>query len=163
MWDEMTQSIVQLPETAYIRYRGDYLKIENHRVLHLGGLFGMIDHIVNRLESDRDTLSELEQHNISFEAAIECCITELEDNPDILADFIFWGYKIESLRNRGVRNANRNEIIVFAGTPAGRDIVGDITDKIRDCNNWADLYDMIEPGSDFNKNIRQKIRAIIKQ
>ena len=156
----MEQSIVQLPFMAFVKFRVSYVRIRNHKVINHNGLFGAIRTIILREKADRQILTKFEKHGINFEAVIEYCANELEDDSRILADMIRWGYGIRGQIKDGVYMKECND---FSKSPTGRPIADMFVDNIRDCRDWQELYDELHPQSTFSKHMTKKIHKEMTQ
>ena len=152
------QSIVRLPEMVDFKIGRWPVIIWDHRITDSGGLLNVIKNLAGDMQADRETLSQFEDHGISYETAIECCIGELEEDPHILAEFIYWDYKIEKSKKSYYQGKISNELGFFVNSEMGRNIADHIIEKLRDCQNWGELYDEMHPDSKFNEDIIKQIR-----
>ena len=158
----MPQSLILLPERANIRILGWGIEIREHKVVGWGGLWGRIINIIEDTESHRGTLYQLEKHGLGYEAAIEWCARELEDNAYILAQFIYLNYNTDRIREMVGENV-MNIIHVFSKGVTGRKMADQFTEKIRSCENWQELYDELHPASKFNLDMKNKITVELKR
>ena len=157
----MPQSLIQLPKTANFRILGWSIIIEDHTITNNYGLLGKITRIIVELPVDRQALYQFEKHGISWEAAIEYCTRELEDNPRILATVIRY-YGID----KGVRSDTMddwNNRVSFSESAAGRKIAEQFVEKIRSCGNWGELYDELQLTTKFSKYMKERIIKEIKK
>ena len=154
----MPQSLTQLPETANIGIGKTYTTIVNHKVTgYHSGIIGQILSVTKCKKCDRYSLAEFEKHGISFEAAIENSVLDLEDdNPDGLASIVYWKYDIREL---GGINQEWNHWACrnFAESAAGRIMAEQLVEKIRSCNNWEELYDELHMSSQFQQDIKSRL------
>ena len=146
----MPQSLTQLPEEADIRIARKNVTIQNHKVLERGGLTGRIRLIIEDENSDIQSLYQFEKHGVSYEAAIEYCAQEFEEDAVILANFI-------------VRNLNERRALSFSESVAGRKIAEQFIEKIRSCDNWGELYEELHRSSRFHQEIVDKISTELEQ
>ena len=149
----MAQSLVGLPKKTRFEINGILIEIKNHKVTEIMGLVGKIKWIANTKESDRDTLTEFEKYRISFETAIECCVQELENNPIILGSTIWW-YDIKT---------NLKAIIDFSATGNYETYAELYIEKLRDCQNWGELYDELNNKSRFARYMKRLFSKGLKQ
>ena len=154
------QSIVEFPKTVNFNICGWPISIYNHTVKVIGGLCTVLMSIVKDSKSDRNTLVKFEDHGISFNGVVEYCATELEDNPGRFATIIWGHYDVGRLQNKADIKCILAE---FSKSGTGLVLAEKFADKIRDCANWEELYDILHPDGDFQKNITSKIREAIKQ
>ena len=145
----MAQFLIQLPKEASFEIEGLYTSIKDHRVVN-GNLCDMIMHMVKLPYSDRQTLYKLEKHGITFEAAIECCVTEMENIVWVLVNAIGWDYTYWENERDTLKN--------FSESAAGRTMAGQYVDKIRSCSSWDELHDEFNQKSKFQQEIIKKIR-----
>ena len=158
----MPQSLIQLPETADFYIGGWPITIRNHKVVDVdGGLISRIIDIVHDTMISRGMLDELEKHGISFEAAIEYSVAELEQDAKGLTDVIYSAYHTETVKvdNRYYFwNVNDK----FSSSDAGRKITSLFVEKIRSCDNWGELYDEMHLTSEFIQDIKNRIPEEVK-
>ena len=131
----MPQDMTRLPQTTYFRILGAGMTIRNHKIIHRnGGLITWMMDLINDPSSNRDILTEFEKHGISFEAAVEQCVRELEDCAEPLAH-CFARYppfkRIKILKGA----ARMYTFIEFQKSMSGRKIAESFVDKIRSCEN----------------------------
>ena len=159
----MAQSLTGLPESADIDIANWWVSIRDHEIIDGdGGLFNMIIGIAGVEGFGRGMLYQLEKLGISYEAAIECCAHELEQNVGVLVDVIRW-----HIIRCGIEDMTGEEYVdlflSFSKSEAGRNIAGQFVEKIRSCDNWDDLYDELNHMSKFYKDMRKKIGMELKQ
>ena len=156
----MTQSIAALPKDMGCEIMGWCLDIKDHTVLSVAGMSGMIFGIASETLSNGNTLNQMEKYGVSFECVIECCVQELEEDPYTLASIMHVHYVFGDIINDD--DDSWNHFLNFSKSPTGRTIADMFIDKIRDCHNWEQLYDMTEPNSKFNTNAKKQIKEAIK-
>ena len=149
----MGQSLTQMPKKTDFKICGWEISIMEHKARGSEGLYGRIVFIVEDPESNRDTIQQFEKYGISFEAAIECCAEELEENPGVLAWFISWEYDM----------GDSGFIAGFSESEAGRSTATQLMEKIRSCDNWVELYDELHHSSRFQKEMKSKILKELEQ
>ena len=164
----MPQSLTQLPQYVEFEIGACVVKIHDHRVVYLGGLFARIRCVINNEFSHRAMLQQFEKYGVSYEAAIECCAVELEQNAEILAYLIGPEMLVDTQKTLGIRPAismkNGWELILdFSESEAGRAIAGQYIDKIRSCDDWGELYDELHVSSRFQKEMENRIKKEVKQ
>ena len=157
----MTQSLVQLPESAHFIIEGWVVEIKNHRVTDDGGLTGWIMGIVMSGYSNRDSLAEFEKHGISYEAAIEECCCELEDRTEVLADFIDIWYNSQSMWDNEY-TFTWEQIHTFSKNSRGVKFAEEFIDRMRSCEDWGEFYDEMHCGNKFHKDMAKKTMMEIK-
>ena len=150
----MAQDLTQLPETADFKIGMWPITIRNHKVTDENAMFGSIIWIVNRTDLGRDVLNKFEKHGISYEAVIECCAKELEENPKVLDFFIKWMYVIRN---------SKEPTVGFSKSKRGRFIADQLVEKIRSCDNWGELYDEMQMTSKFQKDMKNRIILELKE
>ena len=159
----MPQSLIQLPKEAEFKI-GDYrIRILDHRVLNGGSLVPEIIDIINDPGLQRDTLYQFEKHGISFEMVIEYCVRELECRGESLAMFMYLRHGPALPFTRNVKGNDRIAALEFSASVAGGIIMEEITEKIRSCDNWGDLYDELHHTSQFHKYIDSRIIRELKE
>ena len=151
----MTQSLTQLPKTVDFNINGQWIEISNYEVVQPRSLFHAIMHIIHYFDSDKNTLTQFEKHGISFEMVIECCARELDKDNMEFTIITHDCYKILTTREKYIDWDTR---LAFSKSVVGKKIVQQITERIRDCNNWEDLYDEMQLTSKFQKEIKRRIR-----
>ena len=149
------QEIVQLVKEADFWIGESQITIKNHKVIDFHGLLSTIIGIT--AEHDRNTLSRFEDHGISLEAVIECCVDEVENNPAKLSRIIIWKYG-DIYYNDEIMN----KTLAFMKSDAGIIFAEQLIEKIRDCKNWADMYDLIQKDSKFHKDMKKTIEKVLK-
>ena len=153
----MPQDLMQLPKTAEFKIGACHITIEDRKVVDNCGLLGRIMRVISQSNSNRETLYQFEKHGISYEAAIECCAQELKDVPHIFADIIWWYYGFMKIKEICANNGPI-EILDFSRVDAARKITDQIIERIRNCNDWGELYDEMYYKSRFQKEIKSKIK-----
>ena len=156
----MPQSLTLLPQTGDFEIKGCPITVRDHRVVSNDGLIGEIMYYVNCPDFDGQILYEFEKQGFSFEMAIECCIRELEEDAETFADMISGHYNIVDIRHVYI---GRRNWIAFSKSVAGRTIADQLVEKIRSCENWGELYDEMQRGSKFGKEISNKITVEFKR
>ena len=145
----MEQNIVRLPETAEINIDNSWLIIENHKVKKGMQLFIWMQGLAKN-EEQYETLDEFEKWGITYEAFIEQCVMELEEDSVVFQTMENWEY-CDNYTNDRVR-------LDVANTPAAAEIISDMVDHIRDCNDWEDFFELINPESDFSTYIAEELK-----
>ena len=160
----MPQSLIQLPEKAQFEIGGRIIKIRDHMIVNQVDLFGVIVSIINDLDHHKDALYQFEKHGISFEMAVEYCIQEIEGNALVFARAVAWYRFVYNIKEKGETISGNRWVSVknFSKSPAGRIIVEQITEKMRNCDDWGELYDEMHPTSKFCRDMESKIGAGIK-
>ena len=159
----MPQSLTQLPEMTDMKILGWEIKIRNHNVLGYfdSGLFAIIMGIMDDYDCDRKTLYQLEKHGISYEAAIECCVREIEHISSVFTGFIWRHCEPFKMIDINVEK-NYEKVHDFSESVGGRMIADQIVEKIRSCENWGELYDELHMSSRFQKEMENRIKKEIK-
>ena len=158
----MAQNIVDIPESADVQIAGWRMIIQNHKIQEFDKLFCKMMQIADDRNCTRKTLTEFEKYNISYETAIEYSADELENNMNTLAEVIHWYYNDDFIEKMGT-NGKWDELLRFSKSNAGRNIADDIIDKIRNCENWEELYDEIHTGSKFNKDMKKTVMEAMRK
>ena len=158
----MPQSMTQLPKEADFNIDGWWVTINNHQISKYVSLWLKIINISQSPRSDKNTLYQFEKHGVSFEAAIEWCATEFEENADVLADVIYWHYGIQKVRENTV-GSQFNLFSAFSESKAGRKIAVQYIEKIRCCNNWEELYEEMQMTSRFHEDMKSRIKVEVKE
>ena len=157
----MPQSLIQIPKDAHFKMGSYHVTIQNHHIQYSNGLFNQIMNTIQHSHSNWQQLTEFENHGISWEMVIECCARELEENVDVLAYLIWmytaWEIKIEYMDD------SMEEIKVFMKSDAGGRISDLFIEKIRNCNNWQELYTELHPKSSFQKEMKSRILREVKK
>ena len=188
----MPQSLIQLPSTAKFMIGGWIVEIRNHKIVNSLGLFGVIVSIIRDSDSDRKsgadkniaeqilasimpdsnsdirTLYEFEEYGISWEMAVEQCVTELEEDALIFARIIAHGHfnVLDSFTEKipyTVVENNWVRLKNFSKSVTGRAVVDQLVEKIRSCENWEELYDEMQMTSRFQRDIKSKMADEIKK
>ena len=173
----MPQSLIQLPKDADFRILKHRIIIRDYRIVSGNGLFSMILYIVDGFSSDRQTLHQLEEHGISWEMAIECCVQELEYDMQTMTGIMCWQYNViyeyEQAGNSTSEPCRKfsddgkvsrwDKIHTFSKSDACRRIVEQHIEKIRSCENWGELYNEMHYQSKFRKDIKRQIEMEIKE
>ena len=148
----MPQSLTGLPETANIMIGGYVITIRNHGIRGSRSLFENIMTVVyNNSNENREILVEFEKYKVSYEAVIERCAMEIEKDTAVLVNVVFY----DEDENQLLHDA-WGGLLKFSKSDAGRVMAGQLIDKIRDCNNWGELYDEMQMTSKFKKEIRRR-------
>ena len=158
----MPQNLIQFPlETDFI-IGGVWIRIRDHKIVERSGLLDRIMAINTMHFNDGQTLYQFEKYGVSFEAAIEYCVGEIETELTILAHIIHWQYLvwIETMPDE---ESNLTALFDFSKGVTGRAIADMFTEKIRSCDNWDQLYDELHYESKFHKDMERKIVGAIKQ
>ena len=154
----MTQSIVQLPEHAYIRYRGEYLEIRNHLMFKtsLNDNACLFDWALLFIRSgDWNAIPTLMfRENITYTAFIEQCIDELEYNVSSFRDMLICHYHITS---------DVDTCEEYMASTYGKNTLYKIIDEIRDCGDWNTFYQTMNKKNHFHKVIKKQIRNDMKK
>ena len=160
----MKQNIVSLPETADIEIAGKYIIIKNYEVvLTRGGFLYKIMCMVNDSEQDKNTLEKFEDYGVSFEAAIEYCIHEIEDDTEKLANIIWLYDDASDSKNRWKQIDDKwSKMCNFSASVKGREIAEEFVENIRSCTNWVQLHETMNKKSVFQKDMKQKIEEGIR-
>ena len=158
----MPQNLIQLPKEADFLICGWNIIIQNHMVAEYTPLLGCIMNIVNDSTSQKDILCQFEKHGISFEAAIECCCGELEENDikvfaKVIRDNVIYAWMMPNYR------VDWNSRMDFAKSLEGRKIASQFIEKIRSCGNWGELYAELQYTSKFSKDMKNRIKEEMKQ
>ena len=159
----MPQSLTRLPEEVEFKIGEWHVTVQNHVITEDMGLFGIIMNIVTSSDLDRKALLEFEKRGISFEAAIECCVEEIENNTDILAKVLWWHYDTYKISEMPCDHRYLNPTYDFSKRDAGRKIAVQLVEKIRSCENWGELYDELNLKSQFQKEMEYKIISEVKE
>ena len=105
--------------------------------------------LTNNPDTDTRILSEFEKYGISYEAAIEECVKDLEYSPiriiHIICNGDIWDVMVSAVKRK----------VCMA-------ITDQYIDKIRSCGNWQELYDEMHQTSEFQKNMKKKIKEEMK-
>ena len=153
----MPQSLTQLPEKTEFRVGGHRIIIRDNRVVNWKGLFDAILWCVMSSRTHRDTLYQFDKHGISCEMAIECCAEELDGgNTEKFANLIGTHYEIKRISGQSPFSRS-DEFFNISKSGAGRIIVDQLIEKIRNCDDWGELYDELHLSSRFQKEIKKKI------
>ena len=139
----MVQEIVKLPETASISIGWRDLVIDNHKVTSEEGMFYWAVAVVAGYDWDV-AVSRMIRQKISYEAFIECCAAELENDINTLANMAWWHTDMK----------NRIECNAFVSSPGGKNIAMEIVEKIRGCDNWNEFRVLFQEESDFKDELR---------
>ena len=143
----MVQDIVQLPEMASITV-GEYtVNIENHKIKAENLLEWILRLMTNHLWNEG--VVKMKQNNISCEAVVEECVRELDENDKQFLFFIWWNYDLQD---------RWREIDEFSTTEEYWEITQQLIGAIRDCANWAELYETLNLKSKFNERTIQQVR-----
>ena len=157
----MQQSIVRLPKEDNFEIGGWYIKIQDHKVKYREGLIGMLTLMIGSKSVDRQTLAKFEEYKVSFEAVIEECSNELEDNKIKSAEIIWHHYDITTQSTTTKVETSIRGIYDFSKSEAGRTIINEFIEKIRSCENWKELYDILHPKNKFIRDMKQRIMKAV--
>ena len=160
----MPQSLTQLPRTTNFEIGGSDIIIQDHKCENEEGLFGNIVGIIDIQPFEMHALYEFEEHGICFEAAIEECVAELENQIDVLALAIYWHGFIDNIpkNDKAIRESKWVCIRNFSASVAGRALVDQLVEKIRDCDDWDELYCELHRTSKFHKEMSSKVQKWVK-
>ena len=151
----MPQSLTRMPKEVSFKFYWHTITIQNHRVVYMGGFFGIIVDTIQSIDSSSQSLYQLEKHGISFEMAIECCAHELEHDVSVLA------YNIRNYEMPGLKFSRNSDgwipFVDFSKSKKGRAIADQFIEKIRSCSNWEELYDELQLSSQFQKDMKSRI------
>ena len=147
------QSIVRLPKTAYLKLGLFWLRIKNHKTTMSSGMAGWMLCTI-RFVSKEKFIESMKQHEISFEAAVETCNTELENTTKTFEDILYWYFHIKNVPNASTK---------YSKSEAGITMAEEIIEKIRDCGDWEGFYDGMNEKSDFYMKMKKKINVEIKE
>ena len=157
----MPQNLIQLPKEATIHIAGNHIQIEEHRVRDGYGLIGCMMIIVMDSPHNREILTQFEKYRVSFEAAIEESVRELEGDAEILANILDLDQDIQ--REFPGAKSHMNIFIPFSKSEAGRTIAGIYVEKIRNCSDWGELYDQMHWKSKFHREMKTRTKMEMKQ
>ena len=137
------------------------IHIDDHEVVGVDGLFGNIMYIIIYKYSSWKTMADFENHGISFEAAVEECVRELENKYilAIISNYLCDFREIVSDAKKNLKDMRIN----FSRSKTAQDIADQFVEKIRSCENWQELYAELHPTSKFNKEMRRRAIMEIKQ
>ena len=158
----MAQSLIQLPKDADFKIGKYRIGIKDHEIVNVTGLFGAVIGIIKDMPSHREILRQFEKYGISFEAAIERQIHEMEHNADILSDAI-WRHSLFEEMEYKFGERRWDVCLKFSKSRAGRNIAELFIEKIRSCENWEELYDELKLTSVFQMEIRRMVIKGMKQ
>ena len=159
----MPQNMIELPQEAEFDIEGFHVVIQNHRVkTYDHSLLGAIIMITRNTSIDVNTLQQFERHGISYEAAVEECAYELENNASALAWVIYWSHDSARIKDATTGNT-REEVDIYAASDRGRKIAAQYIEKIRSCDDWQQLYEQLHYNSPFQKEMEGKVLAEIEQ
>ena len=143
-----------LPRTAVIRHPvvDSRLEIKNHKVAHpdsfLRWLLGEDDDADYNWYDVRD---QLISQGIRYDAFVETCRTELQDEHKryrifyLLSDFYGYG-----------------KLLYFTSSVQGRMIADELMGKISTCKTWDQFHDATIWNGDFHSKIKEKIVEGVK-
>ena len=155
----MPQNLIQLPESANVDFGKWYTAcIRNHKVVSADGLFNVITDVVAGHPYNRQILSEFEKYGISYEAAIEYCVEELEHNTRLLERVIEYLYGDVIACIKHDKKHPWYTIHIFSKSPITRIISVHFIEKIRSCESWDELYDEMHPDSKFLANMKTMVQ-----
>ena len=157
----MEQNLLNLPETAVISVDGvgTLFRIKNHKVAGVRGLFNTMSAVVHHGAWDK-AVSDMKSQGFTYESVIERCARELEGNSYVLADFMYGHY---NFKRRGTitlpeKASIHDACLDFSESVRGRMIADQIVEKIRDCNNWGELHQIMEKSGKFGTDMKRRIR-----
>ena len=158
----MTQSMTRLPKSAEIQALGNTLVIKDHVITSEWNLIEWIFQVINYQDRDiwNNMVKDLDANKLSYEAAIECCAQEIEDDYDTFGNIIYCHYDIKKYT---CRDAEEHLQAVLAGSHSQEciKISEQFMEKIRSCDNWGDLYDEMQSTSKFIENMKKQISHIL--
>ena len=157
----MPQSLTRLPKEAEIGIGNWSVTIQDHKVVGDDGLTLKMIWIVNSPFAYRKTLSEFENWGVSFEAAVEWCAHELENNVKLVLNIIRRMMFLEAKTNLDKCNVD-DVILEFSKSGITGRIATLYVDKIRSCENWEELYDTLQQSSKFTKEMNDRIKEEVK-
>ena len=159
----MPQSLTQLPKTADIVIGECKTIIRNHMPHKNHNLTVKITDIIRWSPYNRELLAEFEKYGVSFEAAIEYCVHELEDDLwDTVGRLIYWNYNLKKIYGIGI-DKEWNIILSFSKSAAGRKIAEMYIEKFRNCNSWEELYIELHMTSKFQQDMKSRVIREIEQ
>ena len=159
----MPQSLTQLPKDADFRVLGWEIQTRNHRIINCAhGLWGVIIDIIRDSDSSMDTLYQFEKQGISWEMAVECFAHELEYHDTALSDTICWCYDNLEIKKMFTEKT-LERIDGFSESAAGRKIAEQFIEKIRNCDDWEELYDEMQMTGKFRKDMKRRIKRELKK
>ena len=159
----MGQSLIQMPKEAKFEIAGWPIRIRRYMATNVDGLSGRIWHIIQDGDSDRQSLYQFEKRGVSFEAAIECCVSEMEHDGNMLTNIIWHGNILKSVFHPSQMLNTRSKCKDFSESMAGRKIAEQFIEKIRSCDNWGELYDEMQMTSKFNQDMKNRIIYELEQ
>ena len=159
----MPQNLLGLPENADFSILEWNVIIRDHKVVTGYGLFSDVCRIIQRGRSGKNALYQFEKEGISYEATIEYCIGELENDVIVLADIIERHYSEVRIKDDKGFGKVWKFIVDFSSNGMGRIIACQLVEKIRSCENWNELCDELHMTSQFQKDMKNKIQKEVKQ
>ena len=162
----MPLSLTQMPKQAYIEFEGEdgetiEVAIENYETFSNCGLFYEIMDIVNWLDLGSQILNKFEKHGVSFETAIEYCVEEIEKNTRVRVWLIWWHHPVKVADDPPGSHWDR--INIFLNSATGGAIIEQYIEKIRNCDNWEELYDEFHHTSKFQQDMKSRICKELEQ
>ena len=159
----MPQSLIHLPKDAEFEIGGWDIIIRNHKIVNSDSLFLLITNMIGMDDSNRDTLYQFEKHGISYEAAIEYCVHELDNQVDLLRILIFWNYdypKIEEIDAYAILNRDSAKLVDFdTGNPVDHLIRGGQTTVSERHRQILSLFSKSVEGRNIANMFIEKIRS----
>ena len=152
----MPQSLTRLPKEASFKFYWHTITIQNHRVVYMGGFFGIIVDTIQSIDSSSQSLYQLEKHGISFEMAIEYCAHEFEHDISVLA-YNIGNYGMPAIMKFDSNHDGWIPLLNFSESKKGRAIAEQFIEKIRSCSNWKELCDELCKKSEFSKNLKKQL------
>ena len=147
------QEIVRLPENAIITAPEYDLHIENHEVVDTWTLLFWVKKVFrnNALET---VLPQLKKHGISFEAVIEYCVTELEEQNTLRENIVSWHFNVYM----EIEYDDKNSKIKYETSQETLQIREQIIEEMRNCSDWDDLRRSFNEESRFSKDMKEQIK-----
>ena len=167
----MPQSLTRLPKTAHILHRGMYIRIKDHEVIKTchrdpGDIIdwvaeqARVPDLFNWLATLScngnwtDVVAQMEQQGINYEMVIEHCVTALENTPGVLGTYIYNHYKI---------TGDLIACVNFSKSAAGRRTSDELVVRIRNCNNWRELFTEMSLKNKSYGSLRKLIKKDMKK
>ena len=143
----MPQSLTRLPEAVHIRIGIWEIEIVNYKIKKGKSFLGFMMDIIASYNW-KEFVDEMQKHGISYESVIETCAEEIEHNNGVFANIAAFHYK--ALKTH-------DDSKIFSKSVAGRRIADEIIERMRQCENWQELYSIMIKESETSKDIRNKI------
>ena len=149
----MMPELVQLPENTHIRSVGRFtLVIENHVVTSRPALFVWALHIMRVGHWDR-ALLEIKSSNISYEAFVECCAAELEDDNTVFINTLDEIFRLSYM----------GHVAEFSTSYFGRRFAEKLAEKLRGCDGWSSFYLTMNGNSNFILDMVEAIKKDMRE